>query len=113
MAPAAAAPGGTPGRSRAELLADNAFRLNYDDVQRLQVALDFQETRLGILRITLGPGFTTVSSARFNLERLYSAYKASSQQTEDTVIELWKDGAKIGEVTGSGVLVGSDFRAPR
>jgi hypothetical protein len=85
----------------------------FDDVQRLRVALDFQEMRFGVLRVMIGPGFATVSSAYFNLEHLYSAYRATSYRNEDTVIELWKDGAKIGEITSSGVLVDPEFSAPR
>ena len=112
-APVAAAPAATSGRARAELLADNAFRLTFDDLQRLQVALDFRETRFGLLRVTLGPGFATVSSARFNLEHLYGAYKAASQSRDDTVIELWTDRTKIGEVMDSGVKVGPEFRVAR
>jgi fructokinase len=37
----------------------------------LGVALDFREPRWGLLKLTVGPGLATVSSAGFNLERLY------------------------------------------
>jgi hypothetical protein len=102
-----------PGRSRADLLTDHALRLGIDDVRRLEIAVDFQETRLGLLRLTLGPGFASVSSARFNLERLYTVYRATVDENEVPLIELWRDGAKVGEVTSNGVLVGPDFRTPR
>ncbi len=100
-------------RFRAELLHDKEFRVAFDDVQRLGVVLDFQEVRFGLLRVIIGPGFTTVSSAGYNLEHLYSTYRTTSYRRVDAVIELWKDGAKIGEVTSSGVLVGPEFSKPR
>ncbi len=86
----------------------------FDDVQRLGVALDFQEMHFGLLRVMVGPGFATVSSAGYNLEHLYGAYRNTSYLIRAApVIELWKDGAKIGEVTANGVLVGPEFSAPR
>jgi hypothetical protein len=110
---ASPAPRATAGRPRADLLRDNDFRMAFEDVQRLRVAVDFQEMVFGLLRVTVGPGFATVSSARYNLERLYGTYRVASYRSEDTVIELWKDGSKIGEVTSAGVLVGAEFGAPR
>jgi hypothetical protein len=104
---------GTRGRAQAELLKDNDFRIAFDDVRRLRVALDFEEIQFGLLRVTLGPGFATVSSARYNLEHLYRAYRVASYRREDTVIELWKEGTKVGEVTATDVLLGPELTAPR
>lgn len=101
------------GRIKAELLQHKEFRLVFDDVQRLGVALDFREPRWGLLKLTVGPGFETVSSAGFNLERLYRAYRAASYFNRDVIVELWRNGAKIGEVTDDGVLVGPEFSVPR
>jgi hypothetical protein len=101
------------GRFRTELLQDKEFRLVLGDLQRLKVALDFHESRWGLLKVLLGPGFETVSSAGFNLEHLYRAYKAVSYYSNDIVVELWKDGAKLGEVTDAGVLVGPEYKVPR
>jgi hypothetical protein len=101
------------GRFRTELLQDKEFRLVFGDVQRLKVALDFHEARWGLLKLLVGPGFDTVSSAGFNLEHLYRAYKAASYYSNDVVVELWKAGAKIGEVTDAGVMVGPEFKVPR
>lgn len=106
-------PSAEAGRFKAELLQHKEFRLVFDDVQRLGVALDFREPRWGLLKLTVGPGFGTVSSAGFNLERLYRAYRAASYFNRDVVVELWKNGAKIGEVTDDGVLVGPEFSVPR
>jgi len=111
--PAASPANEKPGRFKAELLQDKGFRLTFGDVQQLKVALDFQETRWGLLRVMLGPGFETVSSAGFNLQRLYRAYMAASYYGEEIVIELWKDGAKLGEVTDAGVRIGPEFSGPR
>ena len=71
-----APPSATSTRFKAELLEDKEFRVAFDDVQRLGVALDFEEKQFGLLRIRVGPGFATVSSARYNLEHLYSAYRS-------------------------------------
>ena len=109
----APAPEPTIGRSRAELLRDTDFRMAFDDVRRLGIATEFEEIKFGLLRVTLGPGFATVSSARYNLERLYTTYRVASYRSEDTVIELWQDRSKIGEVTSGGVLIGTEFTRPR
>jgi hypothetical protein len=101
------------GRFRTELLQDKEFRLVFGDVQRLKLALDFHEARWGLLKLLVGPGFDTVSSAGFNLEHLYRAYKAASYYSNDVVVELWKAGAKIGEVTDAGVMIGPEFKVPR
>jgi hypothetical protein len=106
-------PSAEAGRFKAELLQHKEFRLVFDDVQRLGVALDFREPRWGLLKVTVGPGLATVSSAGFNLERLYRAYRAASYFNRDVVVELWRNGAKIGEVTDDGVLVGPEFSVPR
>jgi len=102
-----------PGRLKAELLQDKGFQLVFGDVQQLKVALDFEEARWGLLQLIAGPGLRTVSSAGFNLQRLYRAYKAASYYSAEIVIELWKDGAKIGEVTDGGVRIGPEFSVPR
>jgi len=121
--PSATAPGTAPargeparetaGRAKSELLRDADFRLAFEDVQRLRIVLDFEEAKFGLLRVTLGPGFTTVSSARYNLERLYMTYRVASYRSEDTLIELWRDGSRIGEVTGGGVVIGAESGGPR
>jgi hypothetical protein len=108
-----AAPNAGSARFKAELLRDQEFRVAFEDAQRIGVVLDFQEVQFGLLRVMVGPGLATVSSAAYHLEHLYSAYKISSYRRADAVIELWKDGAKIGEVTADGVLVGPEFSAPR
>jgi hypothetical protein len=96
-------------RLRAELLQDKEFGIAFDDVRRLGVALEFQEVQVGLLRVTIGPGFATVSSANYNLEHLYSVYRTTSYRRVDALIELWKDGVQVGEVTSRGVLVGPRF----
>lgn len=108
-----ASPDPTIGRSRAELLRDTDFRIAFDDVRRLGIATEFEEIKFGLLRVTVGPGFATVSSARYNLERLYTTYRVASYRSEDTLIELWQDRAKIGEVTAGGLVIGKDFTRPR
>ena len=103
----------TVGRSKAELLRDTDFRVAFEDVRRLRVVLDFDEIKFGLLRVTLGPGFSSVSSARYNLERLYMTYRVASYRREDTLVELWRDGARIGQVTGGGVVIGAESGAQR
>ena len=102
------------GRSNSEVLHEPAFRVAFEDAKRLGIAIDFHELRVGFLRLTVGPGMGTVSSADYNLARLFNAYaEASSIWSSQITIELWKDGAKIGEVTPGGVLLSREFPAPR
>ena len=94
-----------PSTSVSEALKDPAFRLALDDVQRLRIATEVHEPRPGVLTLQMGPGLETVSSARYSLGRLFSAYAAASVMTTDPVIELWRNGAKIGELTSRGLAV--------
>ena len=63
----AAADAGGPlrhtGRARAELLRDNDFRVAFDDLRRLNVALDFDEIQFGVLRVTLDRKSTRLNSS--------------------------------------------------
>jgi hypothetical protein len=94
------------------VLRDPAFQIALGDVQRLGIATQIREPRHGVLSLEVGPGLETVSSARYTLGRLFSAYAAASLMTTDTVIELWRDGAKIGEVTSRGMQLTNDSMVP-
>jgi hypothetical protein len=94
------------------VLRDPAFQIALGDVQRLGIATQVREPRHGVLSLEVGPGLETVSSARYTLGRLFSAYAAASLMTTDTVIELWRDGAKIGEVTSRGMQLTNDSMVP-
>jgi hypothetical protein len=102
------------GRStiNSEALRNRAFQLAVGDAQRLRIAIQVGESRPGVLIVEVGPGLETVSSARYTLGRLFSAYAEASLMANDTVIELRRDGAKIGEVTSRGIQITSSPQAP-
>jgi hypothetical protein len=102
------------GRStiNSEALRNRAFQLAVGDAQRLRIATQVGESRPGVLIVEVGPGLETVSSARYTLGRLFSAYAEASLMANDTVIELRRDGAKIGEVTSRGIQITSSPQAP-
>jgi hypothetical protein len=84
-----------------------------DDLRRLQLVSGFQEVRLGLLRVAAGDQFVRGTSVAYNFSRLHSAYSRSLDYAGDAVIEIWKDGGKIGECTRDGLLVGPAYSKPR
>jgi serine/threonine protein kinase len=102
------------GRStiNSEALRNRAFQLAVGDAQRLRIATQVGESRPGVLIVEVGPGLETVSSARYTLGRLFSAYAEASLMANDTVIELRRDGAKIGEVTSRGIQITNSPHGP-
>ena len=95
-----------------ETFRDRAFQLALGDVQRLGIAIQVRAPRPGVLSLEVGPGLETVSSAPYTLGRLFSAFAAASLMNSDTVVELWRNGAKIGEVTSRGMQLTNSSTAP-
>jgi hypothetical protein len=82
-------------------------------LRRLGTATDFEEPRMGLLRLTVVDPFAATSSTADNLERLYTAYKGVTSAGTEAIVELWASGYKIGEVRGGGLFVGPRHTRPR
>ncbi len=107
---AVAAPAGRP---KNELAADPQLGQALKDLRRFGVATDFEEPRMGLLRLTVVDPFATTSSTASNLERLYAAYKRVTTPETEPIVELWASGHKIGEVRAGGLFVGPGHTRPR
>lgn len=109
---------GSPGRSRvpegraveppapeeSPLNEIPALKLALGDVLRLGIATSYTERSFGHLVLTVGEGYHTSSSVDYNLSRLYAAYfKSLGYPKVAPVLELWRDGKKIGEFTRAGL----------
>ena len=114
---------GTPSRGRgtgrravepvtgqdAPLTGSPALRLALGDVTRLGIVADYREVARGRLVLTVGDGYRTSSSLKYNLTRLYAAYLQYLGYPMDTpTVELWENGVKIGEVTRNGLRGGAE-----
>ena len=106
----------SPGRSTGEravepapgpdapLSGTPALRLALGDVTRLGIVEDYREVAVGRLVLTVGEGYRTSSSLKYNLTRLYAAYlQYLGYPRETPTVELWENGVKIGEVTREGL----------
>jgi hypothetical protein len=79
----------TPGaRANQELMAGETFQHAMTDVLRLGIAVRFCELRPDTLTLDLGDGATTSASTEYNLGRLYAAYRALTEYSPETVLEL-------------------------
>jgi hypothetical protein len=93
---------------------ERSLRLALADVIRLGIARTIREEKPGLLRLEVGPGFTS-ASAQHNLQALFAAYgRHHPGRDEPPVLELYRSGTKIGEYTGAGLtLEGEELtRAP-
>jgi hypothetical protein len=100
-------------RSNGDLLRTSVLHVAMDDLRRLRLIAGFQEVRLGLLRVAAGDQFERGTSVAYNFSRLFSAYGRSLDYAGDAVIEVWRDGQKIGECTRDGLLVGTAYSVPR
>jgi hypothetical protein len=79
------------------------------DLKRLQIASQVREVAPGLLVVRIGPEALSPGTAlAYELERLYVAYSKAVGLWDRTVIELWDRRRKVGEYTGSGLLLGRE-----
>ena len=79
----------TPGaRPNEELMAGETFQRAMADVLRLGIAIRFCELRPDTLTLDLGEGAMTSASTEYNLGRLYTAYRALTEYSPETALEL-------------------------
>jgi len=105
-------PDDIPPRSNGELLRNADLHQALDDVRRLGLVSSFQEMRRGLLRLGVGQGFATGKSVIYNFRNLHTAYRKSIDFYGEGILELWRDGQKLGEFTGDGLLLGPEYRRP-
>lgn len=86
---------------------DPPLRLAIGDVTRVGLAERVVETRLGLLVVDLAPNGMGVPSASYNLQRLYLAYSAATEQQDTVAIELRREGKVYGWFTRAGLRYAS------
>lgn len=100
-------------RSNGDLLRNPDFHQAMDDVRRLRLVSSFQEMRRGLLRVSAGDQFESGTSVAYNFTRLHSAYTKSIDYYGEAIIEIWRNGRKVGECTREGLLVGPEYSTPQ
>jgi hypothetical protein len=88
------APAGPPGATRTneEFMGNTTFQRAMTDVLRLEIAVRFCELRPDTLTLDLGDGAFTSASTDYNLSRLFAAYRALSEYSPESALELrWQD----------------------
>jgi hypothetical protein len=95
-----AAPGA---RANDELMAGETFQRAMTDVLRLGIAVRFCELRPDTLTLDIGDGAVTSASTEYNLSRLYAAYRALTEYSPETALELRHQDKVAGWYTISGL----------
>ena len=94
----------TPGaRPNQELMASETFQRAMTDVLRLEIAVRFCELRPDTLTLDLGDGASTSASTDYNLSRLYAAYRAITEFSPETALELRIEDRLVGWYTAGGL----------
>ena len=94
----------TPGaRPNQELMASETFQRAMTDVLRLEIAVRFCELRPDTLTLDLGDGASTSASTDYNLSRLYAAYRALTEFSPETALELRNQDRLAGWYTMAGL----------
>jgi serine/threonine protein kinase len=96
-------PPARPPRPLAELQEAPGLRLAIGDVTRVGLAEHVVEARLGLLVLELAPDGLSVPSATYNLQRLYLAYSAATDQQDPVEVELRRNGEVVGWFTREGL----------
>ena len=104
IAPPAVRTDATP-RSRDELTHHQALREAIGDVTRLGIVEDVVELQPGSLRVSLTTSALEMPSMRYNLERLYTAYRGATPHDPDASVELRRGDQLYGRFTRDGLLL--------
>jgi serine/threonine protein kinase len=96
-------PPGRPPRPLTELQEDPPLRLAIGDVMRVGLAERVVEARFGLLVLHLAPDGLSVPSASYNLQRLYLAYSAATDEPDTLALELRRNGQVAGWFTREGL----------
>ena len=87
-----------------DLSQDRPLREAVADVRRLGLITDIQESQPGTLQLTVGSAFSSSTSTRYNLSRLYLAYSAHQRTfTGPIILELLDGDGTIGRYTKDGL----------
>jgi hypothetical protein len=83
-------PAGPPGATRTndEFMGNTTFQRAMTDVLRLGIAVRFCELRPDTLTLDAGEEAFTAASTDYNLSRLFAAYRALTEYSTETAIEL-------------------------
>ena len=90
-------------RPNQELMASENFQRAMVDILRLEIALRFCELRPDTLTLDLGKGVSTSASTDYNLSRLYAAYRALTEYSPETALELRNEDRLAGWYTVGGL----------
>lgn len=90
-------------RSNEQLLANETFQRAVADVQRLSIVAGFCELRSDTLTLDLGEGAFAAASAEYNLGRLHAAYRALTEYSPETAMELRYEDRLVGWYTVAGL----------
>ncbi len=92
-------------------LLDPDARTALETLQRLDMVTTCQEQTAGVLRLELGPGWSR-APAEHHLNHLFNGYGKQVEASQTTVLELWRNGQRVGRYTIDGLVYGTDRASP-
>ena len=90
-------------RTDEQLLTSIDFRRAIEDVHRLGMVIHYQELRPDTLSLELGDAAFTAASTEYNLGRLYSAYRGTTDHGPGAALELLHGERRVGLYTWTGL----------
>jgi hypothetical protein len=114
-APGATAPAVSPATQTKDAPCDHLDtdgRTALTTLERLGLIAGCQEAGPGVLRLQIGDKWKR-AEAEYHLNHLFNGYSTHVEPEHPVVLELWKDGQKVGQYTIDGLLYGSEFTPRR
>jgi hypothetical protein len=81
-------------------------------MERLELIAACEEASPGVLRLQVGDKWKR-PEAEYHLNHLFNGYSTHVEPGQRVVLELWRDGKKVGEYTIDGLLYDSEFTPRR
>jgi hypothetical protein len=93
-------------------LIDPDARTALETLQRLDMVTTCREQTAGVLRLDLGPGFKR-APAEHHLNHLFNGYSQQVPADPKVLIELWKNGRKVGVYAIDGLVYDAERASPQ
>ena len=100
--PLAASPPPTGSSDASAFMGNQDVRSALTNLQRLKIVTGAEEVGPGLVRLSIGT-MAPQAQMEFHIGYLQGSYHAALPYGQDAVIELWRNGSKVGEYTRRGL----------
>ncbi len=96
-------------RDSASFIRNQDVRSALTNLERLKIVTEAEEVHPGLVRLSMGEPAQR-ARMEYHIGFLHGSYLAALPYGAEAVVELWSKGAKMGEYTRGGLVVGSEPR---